>query len=648
MAGCSIHDFCGYQFRRLRRQQQSQISNAPDTSTGTEFPDIVPDVFDSKEFIQVFDDLEEEFAAEGILLDEVADHVHTIFIISGEVVAIDDDFDSISAAKYSVSSLSPKGREQVVARLKQPYESGDVIALVFPTADAINDLYTALGEPPMYIDSDELTSSESDDLYPEIYAIAKRYNGESAHYFSYIIPDSKALLKSVLEKTFSKELSNDESVDTPDTTTDDTTSDEYDNLRGDYVFQARRYAAFYRWAAHIDDEMEEQKEFVSSQLVEKAAAVGLVNLFNYSSQRVSVNFDYYKADENWPYWGKHALSYSAGVNDTIYSFHNFGDKNDYYFVMSDSFVKPDFDKKTVGNNIYTVGSMRKFSYKHTLKNVNYSVFNNAPANVNRSTSRTDGTNYSTSAKVGVKLGAKVGVGSSGLSGEISSELSAELAEGAGWKHSATWSTSEWGLTNQCNNKEAKWLVDFSDPDNDGYYPDWNNGDVVKASKNRVDYASEWMWQVTQPSPKIAMGIALYKEVRDTILRKNKNKNDETRGNSYWHFTSSRGPIKLNQPPHIICTAGNSHVLDKNGGNNLVFKFLCSGNWTITSDQSWCYVADESKSGAGTGVNERSMFFYVDPYDTGSDTKAHNRRATITIKDSETGQIQTIDVLQSNR
>ena len=212
------------------------LSNAPDTSTDNEFPDIVSDVFDSQEFRQVFDDLEAEFTAEGISLDEVADHVHTIFIVSGEVVAIDDDLDSASEAKYYVS-LSPKGREQVAARLKQPYESGDVIALIFPTADAINDLYMALGEQPMYIDSDELTSSESDDLYPEVYAIAKRYNGEAAHYFSYIIPDSKAILKNALEKAFSKELSNDVS------SADNDDSSEYDDLRGEYVFQARRYAA---------------------------------------------------------------------------------------------------------------------------------------------------------------------------------------------------------------------------------------------------------------------------------------------------------------------------------------------------------------------------------------------------------------------
>lgn len=35
-------------------------------------------------------------------------------------------------------------------------------------------------------------------------------------------------------------------------------------------------------------------------------------------------------------------------------------------------------------------------------------------------------------------------------------------------------------------------------------------------------------------------------------------------------------IKLALPPHVICTSGGSHALDKNGADNLLFKFLCSG------------------------------------------------------------------------
>ncbi len=72
------------------------------------------------------------------------------------------------------------------------------------------------------------------------------------------------------------------------------------------------------------------------------------------------------------------------------------------------------------------------------------------------------------------------------------------------------------------------------------------------------------------------------------------------------------------------------------------------NWTIKSDSAWCKIAVEDARGSNTGVNERQVFFYVDPYDTESDTTHHTRRAKITITDTETGHIQTVDVVQSNR
>lgn len=234
--------------------------------------------------------------------------------------------------KSSATTLTAEEIARVASILKQPYESGDVIALFFPTTATINDLYVALGEQPMYVDPQEQLNSE--DLYP----IAKRYNGNAAHYFSYILPGSKTVLNDIIEQVISEDVSG----NTPNEKTnddEDSTSYDYADLRGAYVFQARRYAAFIRWAAHIDAEMEKQREFVSSSPQFKAAE-GSSNLFDYSAQRVSFNFDYYKADVNWPYWGKHEWSYSAGVNNTIYSFHHFGKRNDYFIIQSNTFVKP--------------------------------------------------------------------------------------------------------------------------------------------------------------------------------------------------------------------------------------------------------------------------------------------------------------------
>lgn len=619
----------------------NSFSGTPSTSTDT--PNIT-DVFNSEEFERVLDDLTTELVSEGISPESVIAKIHSLLILSGDVIDLDDDTDT-SSAKYSAASLTPESLALIAAKFKPAYESGDIIALYFPTPKAINELYVALGEQPMYIDPDDLLSADADvssaDLYPEIYAIAKRYNGTSAHYFSYLVPGSMAITGQIVNEVISKMESADRSSDESVVSEGDSTTSEYECLRGEFVFQARRYAAFIRWAAHIDAEMEKQREFASSSL-SVMAAEGSTNVFDYSAQRESINLDYYKADVDWDYWGKDTWSFSAGVNYTIYSFHNFGDRNDYYVVQSDGFVKPDFKTKTVNGDKYTVGSIHSFYYGHEIVNASYSLFNNAPANINRQSSRTDGTSHSTSSTIGIKVGAKVGVGSTGPSAEMSAEMDASTTKGTGYSHSATWTTTEWSLTNQCTSTLAQWLVDCYDPDNK-YFPFWNTGDLPTASKNRIDYASEWMWQVTQPNPKIAMKLSYKVEIRDTKLTHD---NSWRYSSSWWH--KSTRTVKLNQPPHVICTYGKSYTFTRGGANNVEFRFLCNGRYTIKSNQSWCQIAAEDAQGSDTGINERSVFFFVDPYDTGSDTTIHTRRAVITITDTETGQIQTVDVMQSNR
>ena len=620
--------------------------NLPPNQASTEIPDIST-ITDSPEYQRVMSDLSAELSADRTATEP---KFHTVLIISRDVF-IDDELFEASVKCSAAANLPAEQIAMIAAKLKQPYESGDIIVLYFPSPQTINDIYVALGEQPMYFDPSNLLSDDSEidssDLYPEIYAIAKRYNGNSPHYFSYLLPGSKTVLRDIVKDIISSDMESIGSADveegTSDYQDDGRISDEYAGLRGAYVFQARRYANFIRWATHIDAAMEEDRAYASTELQARAAALDS-NIFDYTAQRVTLNFDYYVANVDWDYWGKHSMSHSAGVAAKVYAFHNFADRKDYYIVQSTGFVKPDFDKRTEGNTVYTVGAMRKFYYRYYLPGAECFVFNNAPKNVNRSGSITDGTSYSTSDTIGFQVGMKVGASPTGPTAEMSTEMSASTTNTAGYNHSATWSTTEWSLKNECNNTDTKWTADFYDPANKGYYADWNTGDLPTAAKNRVDLVTEWMWQVNNPKKELGMKVEFYNATTDTKTPVDKSASKFT---GYWWRRGYR-TAKLAMPPHVICTFGNSHLVDKNGANNLVFKFLCSGNWTITSDQSWCQVAPESASGTDTGVSERSVFLYVDPYDTGSDTTPHNRRAIVTIKDTETGQIQTIDVLQSNR
>lgn len=627
----------------------------------TEIPNIT-DIFDSEEFAVVMQDLEAELSADNLT---TLPDFHFITILSGEVI-LDDNIESSTAKGSPVkgSALSQNEIQKLADALKGPYESGDVIALLFPSNETVNDLCLALGEQPAFVDLNELLSQDKEnqpdsaDLYLEIYAMAKRYNGKSAHTFSYVMPGNAKIMAEVIVEILSEDAHVDSSA--AEMIASETSSDseiEYFNekfggLRREYVFQARRYADFIRWAAHIDRDMEEQKAESSS--VFKSAADS-TNLFDYSAQKISVNFDY-SGTLDWGtrsygvYIGKHNYSYSAGASYMVYSYHDFGDGRDYYVVRSSVYVKPDVEKWNTNGWVCTFGSMRNWSYTHDLNsgNPSYVLFNNAPPNVDRSMTVSGGTSHSTSSttshSLGTKVGAKVGVSTSqGLSAEINTEISAETTNsatnGSSYSHSETWTTDEYSITNECDNKAAKWTVDFKDP-NDGYFSHWD-GSIQPATTRRTDLNSEWMWQVNDSNKVMNLSAHLYRVIRLTYA-------NGPRATAIAYGTYNRGPYRLAQPPHIVLTSQNNYTFDKNGANNNIIKFMSDDDWEIISAASdWCYVSDEQQKGGRTN-GENSVFFYVDPYDTGSTTRAHTRQALLVVRNTVTKQVQTVLITQSNR
>ena len=79
----------------------------------------------------------------------------------------------------------------------------------------------------------------------------------------------------------------------------------------------------------------------------------------------------------------------------------------------------------------------------------------------------------------------------------------------------------------------------------------------------------------------------------------------------------------------------------------MFKMLCNNAYTITSNQpSWCQISEEQQSGTGTGTDPEEVFLWIEPYEsTGS---YRTRTATITVKDTVTGDKVDITVRQRNR
>ena len=618
----------------------------PDTTTDAEMPSMVS-VFDSPEFDVIAQELEAEMISE----DLTEPNIHLVVIVSGDDYFIADDTDNMSSANAQTvraSATLPEDKLQALsAKIKPYYESGDVIALFWPSAATINDLYEAVGEPPMNVDPAQLLP-ESEDVYPEMYAIAKRYNGDVAHTFSYVVPGSTVVLKDILEEVME--------TDSGDTSgsqqsaereeSDEAVDDKYAGLRPEYLFQARRYANFILWAARIDSQMAEMTKFeASSEFPLRSASLSNEaqsgELFNYGAQMITLDTSY--KDSRYSY-----CHFSAGAHYTVYSFYNFGDKNEYYYVQANLFVKPEAYKKytTSAGTKMTSGSMCYYIAASSIIGASHNLFSHAPHNINRSRTITDGTSYSTTRTTGYKVGSEVGAEISNegakVSAKVTSEYSSETSKTTGYSHSATWTANDWEVIDRSDSDNALWKVDFYDPTINqangsaaGYGPH-DDGSIVEASTQRNDLDAEWLWQVTSPNKSISIQETLWVQMRQTARYSS--------SRQYWYYTGKKvAKAPLAKPPHIIVKQKN-YTFRQSVTDPLLCKFICGGKWTATSDASWCYVSPSS--GEGTTGDERDIFIYADPFEDGS--KLATRDAHICLKDVETGQIQTIYVIQVNK
>lgn len=626
-------------------------------TSAAELPDMNT-IMDTDEFKVAFDEAAEELKAEGIDVETfVGPDVHFVFMF-GDRAYIDNELDSddtATASHVKSSALPEEEITRIAEKLGPAYESGDVIALYWPSPDTINDLYKALGEQPSYFDALS-ESSASSDTYPEMFAIAKRYGTTSTHYFSYEVPGSKAILMNMMIDVLSGDSENvsddNEGADDPDEgDNSDIISDLLSrdvNLRQEYLFQARRYAAFLKWVALLDKraaELDAQSDTVQASFGFSAAETTSGNFISFNSQNLDKDTSYYYA--GYLPWNqeryRHDINYQSGASYTIFSCHNFSDGDDYYLVKANGFSTPkNVWKGTNGGwENCNFGHTAIYTMDTTIDGATTSdayLMSNAPRSVNYSGTETDGVSQT----IGGKVGANAGAGDKGPSAGVNTELSMSVT----YNHSKTWSTNEWRLNNESGTINAKWTADFARSDGK-YLANYDNGNVAGASKVRVDLDAEWIWRVRknywQKHSTIPLKLAATTWTGFTLWEYHWYKSNENEG---WRYgVTQYRHMNMNRPPHVYVTQKEFNVGPEGGTDT--FKMLCNNDYTITSNKSWCQISSGQRSGSDTGADERSIWFAVDPYSDNSSAFA-TREAIITVKETSTGDTQEIKIIQRNR
>ena len=225
-------------------------------------------------------------------------------ILSDDAIYLDGGLSSASAVRNSGAVAAAESISSLGAKLSADYESGDVIALYFPTPANINKLYEALGESPIY----PMTESEDDSLYPEIYAVAKRRGVSADHYFAYEVQGSKALLLAQITDIIS---SGDESSSVSsggDFAVNVSAASDDTDMRQEYLFQSRRYVNFIKWTALLDKRAAElDAGAVAAMYQFRAAADSSANFLDMSSQNFDGDAGYFQKKYQPLYSGATAM-----------------------------------------------------------------------------------------------------------------------------------------------------------------------------------------------------------------------------------------------------------------------------------------------------------------------------------------------------
>ena len=339
------------------------------------------------------------------------------------------------------------------------------------------------------------------------------------------------------------------------------------------------------------------------------------------------------------------INYDAGFSFTVYTAHNYSDGDDYYLFKSNAYTTPkNFQRiQSSAQGLYAEwGYTRLFDIKAYVPGASTSnviLRDNAPQTVNRNGSVTDGITTTITGTFGKSytLSGKLGFSGETPTGEIGGDItqSYETSNSVSYSHSQTWETKEWYLYNKSGGNSTEWAADFTD-----------NKTYVQSATVQTKLSSEWIWRVKKDFAVKHSTLDVSVEVK---TRQGFDKRWDTDDTEINHcdkeIITAPKTIHVSRPNQIF-VGQRAFSAGKNGGEGM-FKMLCNNAYTITSNQpSWCQISEEQQSGTGTGTDPEEVFLWVEPYEsTGS---YRTRTATITVKDSVTGDKVDITVRQRNR
>ena len=597
-------------------------------------------------------DAESEHGSTGMLSVRETDEFKALM---AELEA-DGTMAKFNANKFYYFETDMLSSQDEVAKLKEAYDKGHVITMFDADINDVNSLLETLDEIP----EDESITGSSGML--EMFFITKRRDGEVLNTYEYVAPydsASRALHDEDTEADLT-EVSSDSTGDysgynlESDGTDEKVNSDTDSYTRTDFLVDLWR--DYFNWVANLpaaDTESSVSDSSSGSYDEVRASVDDLTNIAD--SQTKTINFSYsgtqvdgIKFDGKTYNCMKFTKDRTNTVSYVIYSAHSFSNGKDYYLIQANTSTVPKNFKDTY---VYPFGEDRyKFNYLYgyTWKIVaeqwiddgsmsvdDVALIRNAPANVNKSTSHTEGMSWNISGKVGVN---KDGV-------------SAELGGGVQYSKSKTWTTTEYSIVNDSMKKypaSAAWYAEVSLPSNgDSHfvglapYRRYRGINAVSASTRQLQFDSEWIWEVGKDYWKNHKNLTM--NIKFTAYDGASVGESEYAFWKYsrydtWFSRWETASFKLNPPAHM--TINQSRFNFGSGDGHATFYVLSESDWTAESDADWCIVADSTKSGTATGTNEQPVMLDVIANTTGASRIAH-----ITLKNTD-GDVVTFTATQA--
>lgn len=519
------------------------------------------------------------------------------------------------------------------AEVLEHYNSGDVIAIMNADLELVNTVRADLG-----------LSSENADNFGEsgileAYGIScQRVNG-LRNTFVYIVPSFGDMLSSDESGDPEKQAQGPESNDITDLPDNQDSEEKTEVIPEEYTardFQIDRWVNFLKWMGQLGVMSLRNSAYASDYEVRAAANDDLTKIadaqtytfdFCYPSFNSSVSF----GDYNFTY----SRCRDSFVRVIIYSAHSFTSGKDFYVVESNTTTSPknyqdvmvkdftcrghDYTRNVVYG--YTKGADTEFNIDGGgMGTSDVALIRHEPANINPSTSYSEGMQW--------EINGKVGVNKDGPS--------AEIGGGVSFNKSKSWSVSEYTLINESMKEHpasAKWWADLQNPNDtssNNYvrpFVYWDGVSAKSASRNQLQYDTYFMWEV---------GKNYWKNHPNMTLRVKFNVLDGLcagwcrnaygkfgRWDTYYSWCR-RKSLKLDQPAHTGVSKSQFAITATNPDRQ-TFTLYTEDSWTMKNIPSWVHFPPTDTSGSETGGDGKLLLFDVDANTTGSP-----RSATITI------------------